>query len=157
MTKVARPTKRKPILTFVHLLGALLLIAVALAPKGALAGEKKGQLHVTKNCSEFTGTAGTFCTITSSNLAQIKVGSKVFYDQAANIPTGMLDSNAVLNVGPGDWAVGRCTLDLSTTSRTVHLLGRNGRPRGVQCSRRCIAISGRRYQLGWDVQLRSAS
>ena len=38
MTKVARPTKRKPILIFVRLLGALLLLALALAPKAALAG-----------------------------------------------------------------------------------------------------------------------
>ena len=27
----------------------------------------------------------------------------------------MLDSNVVLYAGSGDWAVGRCTLDLSTT------------------------------------------
>ncbi len=37
MTKVARPTKGKPILMFMHLLGVLLLVAVALAPKAALA------------------------------------------------------------------------------------------------------------------------
>src|SRR5215469_431349 len=37
MTKVARLTKRKPILMFVRLLGALVLVAVALAPKAALA------------------------------------------------------------------------------------------------------------------------
>ena len=115
MTKVAPLTKRKPILIFVRLLGALLLVAVALGSKAALAQEKRGPLHVTKNCSEYTGAAGSFCTITSSNLAVIKVGAKVFYDQAAGIPTGMLDSNVILDVGTGDWAVGRCTLDLSTT------------------------------------------
>ena len=38
MTKVSPLTKRKPILIFVHLLGALLVIALALAPKAALAG-----------------------------------------------------------------------------------------------------------------------
>jgi len=38
MTKVARPTKRKPILNFVRLLGAFLLVALALAPEAALAG-----------------------------------------------------------------------------------------------------------------------
>jgi len=38
MTKVAPLTKRKPILIFVRLLGALLLVALALAPKAALAG-----------------------------------------------------------------------------------------------------------------------
>jgi hypothetical protein len=37
MTKVAPLTKRKPILMFVCLLGGLLLVAVALAPKAALA------------------------------------------------------------------------------------------------------------------------
>jgi len=107
--------KRKRILIFVRLLGGLVLAALALAPKAALAQEKKGQLHVTKNCSEYSGAAGSFCTITSSNLAEIKVGAKVFYDQAAGIPTNMLDSNVVLDAGTGDWAVGRCTLDLSTT------------------------------------------
>ena len=75
---------------------------------------KKGELHVTKECSEWTGAAGEFCTITSSNLAAIEVGSKVFYDLAAGIPTGLLDSNVVLDAGNGNRAVGRCTLDLGT-------------------------------------------
>jgi hypothetical protein len=75
---------------------------------------RKGNLNVTKECSENTGAAGSFCTITSSNLAEIKIGSKVFYDQAAGIPTGLLDSNVVLDAGDGNRAVGRCTLDFAT-------------------------------------------
>jgi hypothetical protein len=75
---------------------------------------RNGQLHVTKECSQDKGAAGDFCTITSSNLAEIKVGSKVFYDQAAGIPTGLLDSNVVLDAGQGNRALGRCTLDLTT-------------------------------------------
>jgi hypothetical protein len=71
-------------------------------------------LHVTKECSKYTGAAGSFCTITGSNLAQIVVGATVNYDQAAGIPAGMLDSNVVLDAGGGNRAVGRCTLDLST-------------------------------------------
>jgi hypothetical protein len=47
MTKVARPTKRKPILMFVRLLGALLLVALALAPKAALAGGEPQHLFYT--------------------------------------------------------------------------------------------------------------
>jgi hypothetical protein len=74
---------------------------------------RKGHLHVTKECSAYTGQAGSFCTFTSSNLATIKVGSKVFYDQAAGTPTGLLDSNVVIDAGDGNRAVGRCTLDLS--------------------------------------------
>jgi hypothetical protein len=54
--------------------------------------------------------------ITSSNLPAIQVGSTVYYTQAALDPkapqaTGIgLDSNVVLFVASGDWAVGRCTL-----------------------------------------------
>jgi hypothetical protein len=40
------------------------------------------------------------------------VGSKIFYDQAAGIPIGMVDSNAVIEAGngqQGDWPLhGRC-------------------------------------------------
>jgi hypothetical protein len=78
------------------------------------ASERNGNLHVTKECSAYTGAAGSFCTITSSNIAEIKVGSKVFYDQAAGIPAGLLDSNVILDAGNGNRAVGRCTVDLGT-------------------------------------------
>ena len=73
-----------------------------------------GQLHVTKECSQYHGLAGQFCTITSSNLGEIKVGSTVFYDQNAGIPAGLLDSNVVLDAGNGNRALGRCTLELAT-------------------------------------------
>ena len=72
------------------------------------------QLQITKECSQFTGAPGSFCTITSSNVPQIKAGSKVYYTQAAGIPAGVLDSNVVLDAGNGNRAVGRCTLDLTT-------------------------------------------
>jgi len=38
---------------------------------------------VTKECSAYTGLAGSFCTITSSSLKSIEDGSRVVYDQAA--------------------------------------------------------------------------
>jgi hypothetical protein len=66
---------------------------------------------VTKECSKYTGAAGSFCTITGSNLPEIVVGARVIYDQANGIPAGMLDSNVVLDAGGGNRAVGRCTLD----------------------------------------------
>jgi hypothetical protein len=78
------------------------------------ASARAGDLHVTKNCKDYNGAAGSFCKIKSSNLAEIEIDSIVFYDQAAGIPTGLLDSNVVLDAGNGDRAVGRCTLDLST-------------------------------------------
>jgi hypothetical protein len=94
---------------------ALTLSLTTGAPSVSAQSGRNGPLHVTKDCSTYTGAApGDFCTITSSNLAEIKVGSKVFYDQAANVPTGLLDSNVVLDAGNGDRALGRCTLDLTT-------------------------------------------
>jgi hypothetical protein len=94
--------------------GAIVTITVSTgAPVHAAA--RNGELHVMKECSQDKGFAGDFCTITASNLPELKVGSKVFYDQAAGIPAGLLDSNVVLDAGNGDRALGRCTLD-STTS-----------------------------------------
>ena len=90
------------------------IVAVALMTEAAsvsASSERSGELHVTKECSQYTGLAGSFCTITSANIAEIKVGSKVFYDQADGIPAGVLDSNVVLDAGRGNRAVGRCTLD----------------------------------------------
>jgi hypothetical protein len=78
------------------------------------ASPRNGDLHVSKECSQDKGAPGDFCTITSSNLAEITVGSKVYYDQAAGIPKGVLDSNVVLDAGMGNRALGRCTLDLGT-------------------------------------------
>lgn len=82
---------------------AFVLVAgfVTLSPSAGVASvsaspeRKQGSLHVTKECSEYTGQPGSFCTLTSSNLAAIKVGSKVFYDQAMGTPAGLLDSNVV--------------------------------------------------------------
>jgi hypothetical protein len=90
--------------------GARSLLA---APGGDRYEDHGHRLRVTKECSKYNGTAGSFCTITGSNVPQIAVGSVVTYDQAAGIPAGMLDSNVVLDAGGGNRAVGRCTLDLS--------------------------------------------
>jgi hypothetical protein len=84
------------------------------AVSASASSERTGDLHVTKECFQNNGNPGDFCTITSSNLAAIKVGSKVFYDQADGIPKGLLDSNVILDAGAGNRALGRCTVDDST-------------------------------------------
>ena len=95
------------------LVALTLALSTGVASVSASGGNR--ELHMTKECSEYTGEAGSFCTIASSNLARIKVlGSRIYYDQAAGIPTGLLDSNVVLDAGNGNRAVGRCTLDLTT-------------------------------------------
>ena len=74
-------------------------------------------LHLVKDCTNQHGNSGDYCVITSSNVPHIiPVGSKLFYDQAAQILAGFLDSNVLLHVGSLDWAVGRCTFDFSVNS-----------------------------------------
>ena len=87
-------------------------VPAAFAQNGDLHGS--GDLHVTKECTEYTGLPGGFCTITSSNVDVIKVGSKVYYDQAIGTPPGLLDSNVILDAGNGNRAVGRCTVEVAT-------------------------------------------
>jgi hypothetical protein len=127
------PVSKRSVISISLGLLAMALLAVMILPpmtRVVKADERSGELQITKNCSASTADAGTFCTIKSSNLPEIPSGSRVFYTQALvgcdtgataypctplpPTPEGMniaLDSNAVLYVGNGDWAVGRCTLD----------------------------------------------
>ena len=110
-------TKRTNLAPTRVLVAGLAALTLSLTTGVASASEdsgRNGQLHLTKDCSQYTFLAGGFCTITSSNLAAIAPGAKVYYDQAAGVPAGMLDSNVLLYVGTGDWAVGRCTVQAST-------------------------------------------
>jgi hypothetical protein len=70
---------------------------------------------VTKECSQYTGAAGSFCTITSSNLNAIKVGSRVVYASASGDPTpGFLHTDLVVGGSGNNRAYGHVVLDLST-------------------------------------------
>ena len=100
----------------VAILGLLVGVAV-LAPGTTSVSASLGRsgfLQVDKECSQYQGQPGQFCTITSSNISEITPGSKVVYTQPAGIPAGMLDSNVMLDAGEGSRAIGRCTLDLAT-------------------------------------------
>jgi len=109
-----------------------LIPAPSIGVASVSASARKGDLHVTKECSAYNGAAGSFCTITYSNLETILIGSSVIYDQAAGIPAGLLDSNVVLDAGNGDRAVGRCTLDFSTARGLCTFSDGTGRFTGFQ-------------------------
>jgi hypothetical protein len=83
-------------------------LALATAPSVLASSPRSGDLHITKECSQYTGLAGSFCTITSSNLDAIAVGSRVLYYQASG--TTVLDSDIALVVGPGNLALGHVYL-----------------------------------------------
>ena len=86
------------------------LAAAALVPS-ALATPRSGTVHVEKECSGFTGGAGSFCAITSSNVPAIEVGSHVLYLQPALVGTPAGSDVVVDPPGPGDnHAFGHCSL-----------------------------------------------
>lgn len=100
-----------------------------LAPEGLslASAARSGALHVEKECSEYTGHAGDFCTITSSSLQQIEEGSRVIY--ASDAVGTLLDTDVVLDLpGPGNnHAWGHCTVDLVTFDGRCEFSGGTGK------------------------------
>lgn len=84
-----------------------------------------GRLHVKKECSQYTK-KDPFCTITSSNLADIAVGSKIVY--ATSDP-----SETDLTVySKGAKAFGHVIMDPNTGIGTVKFSGGTGPLRGFK-------------------------
>jgi len=88
---------------------------------------RSGELHVTKDCIENTGQAGSFCRITSSNVEAIEVGSRIIYAVAPGATA--LDSDIVLDIpGPGNnKAFGHCRLEFETLSGLCTFSGGTGK------------------------------
>lgn len=105
-------TTRVPLAILGLLVGGAILVRGTTSVSASFGSS--GFLQVDKECSEYNGQPGSFCTITSSNISEITPGSKVFYTQPLGIPAGVVDSNVVLDAGDGSRAIGRCTLDLAT-------------------------------------------
>ena len=105
----------------------VLVLPVAAAAVVATAGSamrskaRSGALHVTKECSDYHGEVGEFCTITSSNIAVIEPGMRVFYLAAPG--QSVLDSDIAVSSGHGGAAVGHVVLDLTTAQGRVTLSG----------------------------------
>jgi hypothetical protein len=137
------------------LLAIILTGAVAGASSAATESAPRSRaLHLTKECSQYTGLADSFCTITSSNVGAITVGSRVVYFQAAGATS--LDSDIVLLVGPGDYALGHVTLDFATGTGKVTIWGGTGRFASFHAKVAVSALGGPdwawdgRYRFGRD-------
>jgi hypothetical protein len=126
------------------------LAATASGPLASSVSPRSGDLHVTKDCSSYAGKAGDFCTITSSNVDPIEVGSKVFYASAANLATLTLDSDVVLNPpGPGNnLAFGHCQLNLATGVGLCTFSGGTGKFTHFKGSANVSYLGGPNY--AWD-------
>ncbi len=131
-------------------LGLLLAVfAAAALAVASFAGSsaRSGELHATKECSQYFGQAGQFCTITSSDVNAIDTGMNVVY--ASAVVGASLDSDLVLD-GPGDNnASGHVTLDLATQTGIVTFSGGTGRFKGFH-ARVVVTFSKNDNLWHWD-------
>jgi hypothetical protein len=92
------------------------------------AAPRSGELRVAKECSGYDGEAGSFCTITASNVQAIEVGSTILYldPPALFAPSG---TDIVLDPpGPGNnKAFGNCALDPATGLGLCRFSGGTGK------------------------------
>ena len=108
--------------------GVVLLAALGFSVPAASsqnqAALKTKAFHATKDCSGHTGLAGAYCTIRSSNVKALKVGSKIFYVQVAEFDRAAQRHSHLREAGQ------RRNRPLPPPfhdrGRTVHDLGRHG-------------------------------
>ena len=118
-----QPRKRLLIVT------AMVAALAVLAPSAAVAsegGSHSRALHITKECTQYFGKAGQFCTITSSNLEAIPVGSRVIYEH--DKVGAVLETDITLDPpGPGDVAFGHVHLPLPSGPGVAVFTGGTGK------------------------------
>jgi hypothetical protein len=109
---------------------------------------RSGDLHVTKECSDYHGAAGEFCTITSSNVQAIEKDSRVIYARAAG--AAGLDSDVVLDTpGPGNnQAFGHCALVFATGTGLCTFNGGTGKFTHFQARAAVSYLGG--FDWAWD-------
>jgi len=119
-------------------------------PASSASFARSGALRVTKECSAYTGAAGDVCTITSSNVKEIAVGSRVVYARAANFSTLSLDTDVILDLpAPGSNAAsGRCQLNLVTGVGLCTFSGGTGTFTHFRASANVSYLGGPYY--AWD-------
>lgn len=131
--------------TAVALLAAL-GFSVPAASSQNQAGTKA--FRATKDCSGFTGLVGAYCTIRSSNVKALKVGSKIFYVQAARKTA--LDSDIVIYVKRGSVATGHCLLRFATGVGLCTISDGTGTLAGLNLRVRVTASSSIPKLWHWD-------
>jgi hypothetical protein len=97
--------------------------------------DQGGILHAIKNCiGTYNGAAKDFCTITQSNVKQIKLGSTVVYQTAAGA-AGLNSDVIMYPPHSGDNLVfGHCALDFATGIGHCDFTGGTGKFEGFRAS-----------------------
>ena len=125
---------------------ASVLTVTASAQSGSRANHGARPFHLTKNCIDYHGQIGEFCSVTSSNLPAIGVGAKIFYMQAAG--PGSLDSDIIIYAGSGNTATGHCALDFATGLGLCTLAGGTGTLDRIHARVDVSYLGG--YDWAWD-------
>lgn len=132
--------------------GAVLLVVLGFSVSAASSGNQALRetrvFHATKDCSGFTGLVGAYCTIRSSNVKALKVGSKIFYVQVAGKTA--LDSDTVIYVNRGSVATGHCLLRFATGVGLCTISDGTGTLAGFRLRVRVTASSSIPKLWHWD-------
>ena len=123
------------------------LLVVVGCENGVTGPTGGGVLHVTKDCTGYTGQAGSSCAITASTLVDIAVGSRIVYATAVG-PT-LLDSDVVLTPAgqTANSANGHCLLNLATSVGRCTFSGGTGRFASFQADFDVSRLTGRQWAL----------
>jgi hypothetical protein len=88
---------------------------------------RSGDLLIAKECSQYTALAGSFCTITASNLRALPAGTRIVYEKG--VAAGVLETDVTL-YPPGNGrsvAFGHVSLNFARAYGTGTLTGGTGR------------------------------
>src|SRR5437868_13673679 len=109
---------------------------------------RAGSFHAVKNCAQYSGLAGGFCTLTVSTLKQIPGGTKVVYASAAT-PTALSSDVTLVPPGPGNnVAFGHVELNRVTRTGTLTFSGGTGKFQHFSASVTISFLSPRNW--AWD-------
>ena len=132
--------------------GVVLLAALGFSVSAASSRNQKLRatkaFHATKDCSGAKGVAGNFCTIRSSNVKALPVGTKIFYLQPGGKTA--LNSDTAIYAGPGNIAAGHCLLRFATGVGLCTFTGGTGTLAGFHARVRVTADSSIPNLWHWD-------
>jgi hypothetical protein len=142
--------KRSPTRFLVLTVGALALgvLFVSAASSQTRAPRATKAFHLTKDCAGVKHVAGNFCTVRSSNVKALKVGSQIFYLQAGG--KNGLNSDTAIYAGPGNIAAGHCLLHYATQTGLCTISDGTGTLAGLQARARVTHDPSNPDLWHWD-------
>src|SRR5262245_29743688 len=93
------------------------LVTGLAAAAPALAAPSPTDIHIVKDCSDYTGETPSFCTISGSDMDAWPPGAKVWYQGPVLTNTYFLSSNVLIDAGNGTTATGYCMFDSRATEQ----------------------------------------